>query len=341
MTTVKKIVHIKKREVIDNSEIIEKIDRLRNDQGYPIFNDYLLRKIFDYFSIADMARFSELCWKFRIFVTEKINRTWQYHYLIYTKQSPVERVVHSLFTWKKVFGKHIKVPTTQCPIALRCVDINIRTKHGYPGVYNWNTQQGYAGYNAYNITMATTLDQTTITESEVFPYDQNKWMTVNNFKLAPECGHYHALKEIPHPLGHRIYALKYDPKCNYYWAFINAVSNAITQATNNRNLRSRSNHLEAKIQRLTKEKEDIDEILRLKDMADERKQKIQYPASKMARFHMFRQVYQKKHNKYLTIKEASALWSKMSDDEKEKYADIADIQYEDDKKDRALTKLNF
>jgi hypothetical protein len=350
MTSTKKLISFKKREVIDDREIVEKIDRYRNEQGYPIFNDFLLRKIFTYFEIHDLLKFSELCWKFRLLVTERMNRTWQYYYLNFKGEAPIERLTHcyGLYrrnAWSAYDRYNLRyklMPTSQAPLILSCVHADLRLKHGYPGVWSrHNNNNNNAAYQTWAQTMSTQLDLTTIPESEVFPLQENSWNDKTTYRLSPECQYSHALEQIPYPADHRVYALKYDKNTNYFWSLSNEFASKLNSLVGHSYLKRQSTNLERKIERLNKQKEEIDRILKLHQFAEKHKAEQVGPVYKQTRFHMFRDVYRKKHGTYLSVKEASQLWAQMSDSEKEKYASIAEIQYEDGMKKKELSKVRF
>lgn len=335
----KKVALIKKREVVDNSDIIERIDRTRNTHGYPIFNDYLLRKIFSYFEIKDLLNFSTLCWKFRLMITEDLNRSWHYYYLIYMKEAPIQSVIHCFGQYKRrnVFSRSYSIESTgnTTPLRLECVDHALRASHNYMTTYV------YPNYAQYYQQMATPLDQTTIKDEDVFCLVDGEWNTPEQFKITRECKYRHALEANYYPLGHRIYATKYDKNVNYYWKLQEVIMDQLNLYISKNNLKSKSTRLKNKIESLQKEKDDIDRVLKLQEIKIQQTAIRTGPAHKMQRFHMFREVYFRKNNQYLGLHQASLLWATMSETEKEKYSDIADIQYQDALKHKEQAKIRY
>ena len=107
------------------------------------------------------------------------------------------------------------------------------------------------------------------------------------------------------------------------------------------NLKTKSTNLQRKINNLQKEKDNVDRILNLQKIRLEQNSQRAGPTHKLKRFHMFREVYFAKNKKYLSVHAASLLWATMSESEKEKYADIADIQYEDGVKHKEVAKIRY
>jgi hypothetical protein len=337
----KKVLQVKKREIVanDSAELIERIDRFRNTQGYPILNDFLLRKMFLYFEIKDLLKFSTLCWKFRLLITEDLNRSWHYYYLIYTKQAPIQSVTHCHATYGRanVFSNRYEIKSTGLlfPLRVECMTPELRTKHGFLTTYT------YPNYQAYYQQMATPLDQTPVKEEELLCLVEGEWNTREQFKISQECRYRHALQENYYPLGSRIYATKYDKNINYYWKLQEVILEELNKYISRNNLKTKSTKLQHKINNLQKDKDDVDRILNLQKIKLEENSRRAGPTHKLKRFHMFREVYFAKNKKYLSVGEASRLWATMSESEKEKYANIADIQYEDGVKHKEVAKIRY
>jgi len=351
MTKKKKLpLSLKKKTqlAIDSPEFKEKIQEVKEEQ-YPIFNEFLLINMFKYMDIKELLTFSEICWKFRIFVRDKINRIWHFYYLKYTKELPVKEYYHCEKRYEyyaRPSGRRSQrvVAGKQIPLTLGCLDNRLVKKAGYPtqyqSYYNNNNNTNLPTYAEYIQIMATPVSESRLADLEIIP-NPPPLNTYDLKNICYNCKYRHMWKKMYHPIGDPIYNKSYNHEKNYYWEISDRLSkDCLTNRNGGRSLETTSKELERRIAELKATKQENDRLLRLQKIAFEKAQILSQPTLR-PRFHMFRDLYLSKHGKYLSPSEASKLWSELSDDQKNRYKELAQLRYDDHLKRQELYKKRF
>lgn len=341
----------KTTRAVDTIEFQEKIQEVKEEQ-YPIFNEFLLINIFKYMDIKELLTFSQLCWKLRIFVRDKINRIWHFYYLQYTDTLPVKEWRHCERKYEyfvksngRRSARHIS--GNLVPLTLGCLDNKLLTKGGYPTQYQsyWNTQNNNGGnlptYAEWTQIMAIPISESRLANEKIIPDDPVPSNTYSLNNVSYNCRYRHLWKKIYYPIGDPIYNKTYDHQKNYYWEISDRLSKDCLNTRNSgRTLEATNRDLQTRIEELKAAKKANDRMIRLQNMALEKAQILATPQLR-PRFHMFRDLYLSKHGKYLSPSEASKLWAELSEDEKNRYKELAQIRYDDHLRRQEIYKKRF
>ena len=329
-----------------NEEAFNLRIRRIEDDGYPFFNEFLLNKILDYVNSATLLKFSEVCWKTRILVRDKMNPTWFYYYLKAVGELPTKSVKHCHLLAEKgvgLGGKNCKKYRSgkETDVLLECVDERLRVSKGLPGQYNHYNNNGGLNWNQYWSMMRQPISQYAdkITMDDIFKLEEGEWNN-HNPEVNYICRRRHKWLRTAYPRGHPVYLQLYDKNVNYYWTLATKLANEVESQTKWSNLELQIKNISRNIAKLEKQRDEIKKVIELKKLAKERAEVTCVP-SKRPRFHMFRDEWERKNGKYLSPTEASKLWGELSEQEKIKYSDLAELQYQDHMRKKEVSAIKF
>jgi hypothetical protein len=348
-TNKKKKLDIRKRviEQFDKEAFNARINRIQNEEGYPFFNEFLLHKILTYAESPTLLRFSEVCWKTRILVRDKMNHTWYYYYLKAKNLLPTQKIKHCHLLTENTVGlggrntRKFKAGRTT-DVLLECIDEKLRIAKGLPGQYNhygnnYNNHTWQQHYAMMRQPISQHSDK--IQLSDIIEIKKGEWNDQEP-NTNYSCRRRHLWKRIPYPRDHPVYRKRYDNNENYYWLLATSLADEVQFKTRYTNLDLQIKNITRNIAKLEKQRKYLKKVIELKKLASERSE-IRYVPSKRPRFHMFRDEYERKNGKHLTPTDASKLWKELSEEEKSKYATLADLQHQDHIRKKEVSAIKF
>ena len=182
-------------------------------------------------------------------------------------------------------------------------------------------------YTTYNTAlMNTPLDKTKIPLSAIFDLESNRWTVRCYTSTSNKCRYHHTWKVTYYPYDHSIYNENYQIDNNYFIMYKSKLSEKSLKECKGINLINAIEKIEQTIVKLKVKRDHYLHLQKFKQIIDQEK-KIT-TVKKRQRFHMFRDQYLKQHGKNLTSRQASQLWEKLTEDEKEYFNQLAENEYQ-------------